>query len=220
MQIHMLTADLALPAPVLVVAGNLFVRNRLQSLLLQLGYSRDTLLMARSPQEARSYMARGVFHSISLALVEVGLSGGSGLDLIARLHRREPGLPILGVSAWSMEDVILAALRAGAVGYVLQDRDDLEIALALQSVLRGGAFIDPFMARRLIEEWTAQASQAPGCSNAQALNAREACILRLVVDGLTNREIAEHLLLSRDAVELHIKNIYQKLSVSLHTQAA
>ena len=68
MQIHMLTADLALPAPVLVVAGNLFVRNRLQSLLLQLGYSRDTLLMARSPQEARSYMARGVFHSISLAL--------------------------------------------------------------------------------------------------------------------------------------------------------
>ena len=220
MQIHMLTADLALPAPVLVVAGNLFVRNRLQSLLLQLGYSRDTLLMARSPQEARSYMARGVFHSSSLALVEVGLSGGSGLDLIARLHRREPGLPILGVSAWSMEDVILAALRAGAVGYVLQDRDDLEIALALQSVLRGGAFIDPFMARRLIEEWTAQASQAPGCSNAQALNAREACILRLVVDGLTNREIAEHLLLSRDAVELHIKNIYQKLSVSLHTQAA
>ena len=220
MQIHMLTADLALPAPVLVVAGNLFVRNRLQSLLLQLGYSRDTLLMARSPQEARSYMARGVFHSISLALVEVGLSDSSGLDLIARLHRREPGLPILGVSAWSMEDVILAALRAGAVGYVLQDRDDLEIALALQSVLRGGAFIDPFMARRLIEEWTAQASQAPGCSNAQALNAREACILRLVVDGLTNREIAEHLLLSRDAVELHIKNIYQKLSVSLHTQAA
>ena len=220
MQIHMLTADLALPAPVLVVAGNLFVRNRLQSLLLQLGYSRDTLLMARSPQEARSYMARGVFHSISLALVEVGLSDGSGLDLIARLHRREPGLPILGVSAWSMEEVILAALRAGAVGYVLQDRDDLEIALALQSVLRGGAFIDPFMARRLIEEWSAQASQAPGCSNAQALNAREASILRLVVDGLTNREIAEHLLLSRDAVELHIKNIYQKLSVSLHTQAA
>ena len=220
MQIHMLTADLALPAPVLVVAGNLFVRNRLQSLLLQLGYSRDTLLMARSPQEARSYMARGVFHSISLALVEVGLSDGSGLDLIARLHRREPGLPILGVSAWSMEEVILAALRAGAVGYVLQDRDDLEVALALQSVLRGGAFIDPFMARRLIEEWTAQASLAPGCSNAQALNAREACILRQVVDGLTNREIAEHLLLSRDAVELHIKNIYQKLSVSLHTQAA
>lgn len=220
MQIHMLTADLALPAPVLVVAGNLFVRNRLQSLLLQLGYSRDTLLMARSPQEARSYMARGVFHSISLALVEVGLSDGSGLDLIARLHRREPGLPILGVSAWSMEDVILAALRAGAVGYVLQDRDDLEIALALQSVLRGGAFIDPFMARRLIEEWSAQASLASGCSNAQALSAREASILRLVVDGLTNREIAEHLLLSRDAVELHIKNIYQKLSVSLHTQAA
>ena len=214
-----LTADLALPAPVLVVEDNPLVRNRLQGLLLQLGYSSDALVMAGSLAEARAYLDDEA-HTVSLALVDLGLPDGSGIELIAELHGQAPSLPIMVVSAWSTQEMIWAALRAGAVGYVLKERDDMEMAMALRSVLRGGAPIDPFIARRIIEELPLQAPPSVHRVDDPSLSARENTILHLVVEGLSNREIAERLFLSSYTVESHIKNVYRKLSVSSRTQAA
>lgn len=219
MPTQMLTADLALPAPVLVVEDNPLVRNRLQGLLQQLGYSSDALAMAGSLAEARAYLA-GEAHTVSLVLVDLGLPDGSGVELIEELHAQAPNLPMLVVSAWSTQEMIWAALRAGAVGYVLKERDDMEMAMALRSVLRGGAPIDPFIARRIIEELPLQAPPAVQAADDPGLSAREHTILHLVVEGLSNREIAERLFLSRYTVESHIKNVYRKLSVSSRTQAA
>lgn len=219
MPTQMLTADLALPAPVLVVEDNPLVRNRLQGLLQQLGYSSDALEMAGSLAEARAYLA-GEAHTVSLVLVDLGLPDGSGVELIEELHAQAPNLPMLVVSAWSTQEMIWAALRAGAVGYVLKERDDMEMAMALRSVLRGGAPIDPFIARRIIEELPLQAPPAVQAADDPGLSAREHTILHLVVEGLSNREIAERLFLSRYTVESHIKNVYRKLSVSSRTQAA
>lgn len=232
MENHKLIADLALPAPVLVVEDNPLVRNRIESLLLQLGYVRDALVMVGSLKEARNYLTDEADHAVSLALVDLGLPDGNGIELIGELHASNPGLPIMVISAWSTQEAILAALRAGAIGYVLKERDDLEIVVALRSVLRGGAPIDPFIARRIIDELpainTAQAlnpsqtqvqTQTEPLGNA-GLSQRESTILHLVVDGLNNREIAERLDLSRYTVESHIKNVYRKLSVSSRTQAA
>ncbi|MEJ5029107.1 MULTISPECIES: response regulator [Comamonas] len=219
MPTQMLTADLALPAPVLVVEDNPLVRNRLQGLLQQLGYSSDALVMAGSLAEARAYLA-GEAHTVSLVLVDLGLPDGSGIELIEELHAQAPNLPMLVVSAWSTQEMIWAALRAGAVGYVLKERDDMEMAMALRSVLRGGAPIDPFIARRIIEELPLQAPPAVQAADDPGLSAREHTILHLVVEGLSNREIAERLFLSRYTVESHIKNVYRKLSVSSRTQAA
>ncbi|MGE8491920.1 MULTISPECIES: response regulator transcription factor [Comamonas] len=219
MPTQMLTADLALPAPVLVVEDNPLVRNRLQGLLQQLGYSSDALVMAGSLAQARAYLA-GEAHTVSLVLVDLGLPDGSGIELIEELHAQAPNLPMLVVSAWSTQEMIWAALRAGAVGYVLKERDDMEMAMALRSVLRGGAPIDPFIARRIIEELPLQAPPAVQAADDPGLSAREHTILHLVVEGLSNREIAERLFLSRYTVESHIKNVYRKLSVSSRTQAA
>ncbi|WP_394681931.1 response regulator [uncultured Comamonas sp.] len=219
MPTQMLTADLALPAPVLVVEDNPLVRNRLQGLLQQLGYSSDALVMTGSLAEARAYLA-GEAHTVSLVLVDLGLPDGSGVELIEELHAQAPNLPMLVVSAWSTQEMIWAALRAGAVGYVLKERDDMEMAMALRSVLRGGAPIDPFIARRIIEELPLQAPPAVQAADDPGLSAREHTILQLVVEGLSNREIAERLFLSRYTVESHIKNVYRKLSVSSRTQAA
>ncbi|WP_423933594.1 response regulator [Comamonas sp. 23] len=219
MPTQMLTADLALPAPVLVVEDNPLVRNRLRGLLQQLGYSSDALVMAGSLAQARAYLA-GEAHTVSLVLVDLGLPDGSGIELIEELHAQAPNLPMLVVSAWSTQEMIWAALRAGAVGYVLKERDDMEMAMALRSVLRGGAPIDPFIARRIIEELPLQAPPAVQAADDPGLSAREHTILHLVVEGLSNREIAERLFLSRYTVESHIKNVYRKLSVSSRTQAA
>jgi DNA-binding NarL/FixJ family response regulator len=216
MPVGSLAIDLVLPAPVLLVEDDLLVRRRLEALLLQLGFQPDALVLAGSLAEARACL---IEQPVALALVDLGLPDGSGIDLISELHAADPGLAILVISAWTTQDAILASLRAGAVGYVLKERDDLEIALALRSVLRGGAPIDPFVARRIIGELPAESRERPDETSLERLSARESQILRLVAEGLGNREIAENLSVSRYTVECHIKHIYRKLAVSSRTRA-
>jgi len=215
----MLTSELALPAPVLLVEDEPLVCRRLEGLLLQLGYQSDALVFASSLAQARACLAG---QPVALALVDLGLPDGSGVDLIAEMHAADPSLAILVISAWCTEDAILSALRAGATGYVLKERDDIEVALSIRSVLRGGAPIDPFVARRIIEELRprpAEQADPAGPATDEILSPRESQILRLVAEGLGNREIAEQLHLSRYTVECHIKHIYRKLAVSSRTRA-
>ena len=212
-----------LPAPVLVVEDEPLLQQRLRGVLLQLGYTPDALVFAASLAEARACLAA---QPVALALVDLALPDGSGMALIAQMRAEDPGLGILVVSAWSSEEAILGALRAGATGYVLKERDDIEVSLSIRSVLRGGAPIDPFIARRILDllpaqasAATAEASAATAEASAEALSKREAEILQLVADGLSNREIAEQIFLSPHTVACHIKGIYRKLAVSSRTRA-
>ncbi|PSJ56455.1 LuxR C-terminal-related transcriptional regulator [Pseudaminobacter soli (ex Li et al. 2025)] len=207
-------ADLILPTPVLLIEDDTRVQQRLERLLLELGYQSDALVFAGTLVQARTCMAE---QPVALALVDLRLPDGSGIDLIAELRARDPGVNIVVVSAWSTREEILASLRAGATGYVLKERDDLEVTLALRSVLRGGAPIDPFVARQIIKELPVETAEHTGDAG---LSRRESEILGLVAEGLGNRDIAERLYLSRYTVECHIKHIYRKLAVSSRTQAA
>jgi DNA-binding NarL/FixJ family response regulator len=167
-----------------------------------------------------------------LLILDLGLPDGNGIDLIRTLHERDPALPILVISTWSTEQVIVAALQAGATGYVLKERDELEISLSIRSALRGGAPIDPFVAKRILEligkggsllaKPVAQAqtqTQTDRGGDVSPLTPREIEILSLVSKGLTNREIADVLALSKLTVGCHIRNIYKKLAVKSRTQA-
>ena len=208
--------ETTLPSPVLVVEDEPLLQQRLRGVLLGLGYAPDALVFAASLAEARACLAA---QPVALALVDLALPDGSGMALIAQMRADDPGLGILVVSAWSSEEAILGALRAGATGYVLKERDDIEVSLSIRSVLRGGAPIDPFIARRILELLPASALAAPAEASAEALSKREAEILQLVADGLSNREIAEQLFLSRYTVESHVKRIYRKLAVSSRMMA-
>ena len=206
-----------LPAPVLVVEDEPLLQHRLHGVLSALGYPADALLFAATLAQARSCLAQ---QPMALVLVDLHLPDGDGRELIAQLRAEDPGVGILVVSAWSSEEAILGALRAGATGYVLKERDDVEVQLSIRSVLRGGAPIDPFIARRILE--LLPASAAPGAASPppeNSLSERENEILQLVASGLSNREIAEQLFLSRYTVESHVKRVYRKLAVSSRTGA-
>lgn len=144
------------------------------------------------------------------------------------------------ISAYRTEETIFAALRAGAIGYLLKERDDLELGIALRSIAQGGAPIDPAIARRILGWLTLQPSALPAALPVPAMTAdtqpgellpasagassallsrREHRILELVSQGLSNRDMAEMLSISRLTVECHTKNIYRKLAVGSRTEA-
>ena len=218
--------DVLLPAPVLVVEDEPLMQARLLQVLQGLGYGEDAIDLVGSMAQARARIAE---QPVAMALVDIGLPDGSGIDLIEQLRQEDPSLSILVISAWGTEDIILSALRAGATGYVLKERDDLEISFSIRSVLRGGAPIDPFIARRILALLPAgtvktASPQKTGDQNtnnegAVHLSPRETEILQLVAEGLTNREIAQYLSISRYTAECHIKHIYKKLAVSSRTRA-
>lgn len=212
----MLSPDSILPAPVLLVEDESVICSRLQSLLEQLGYAPDAVIVASSLAQARS---RLINQPVALALVDIGLPDGSGIDLIAEMRVTDPSVAIIVISAYGTADAILSAIRAGATGYVLKERDDVEITLSIRSAIRGGAPIDPFIARRIIDEMRPQATPKTPIYPDDALTSRESEILGFVAQGLNNREIAEQLGLSRNTIECHIKHIYSKLAVSSRTRA-
>lgn len=209
-----------LPAPVLVVEDDPLMRQRLARVLDGLGYTPEAITFSACLSEARAYIDS---QPLALALVDLGLPDGNGIELIKELREQDPSLMIMVISAWSTEEAILGALRAGATGYVLKERDDLEVSLSIRSVLRGGAPIDPFIARSILQLLPAasppQPEESPKPAEGGGLSAREQEILEWVSQGMTNREIAEQLFISRYTVECHIKRIYRKLAVSSRTRA-
>jgi DNA-binding NarL/FixJ family response regulator len=203
--------------PVLVVEDSSPTRERLRRILVDNGTPADGIWFATSVAEARRAVRARQFE---LVLVDIGLPDGSGVDLISHLYASRPEVPSVVVSAFGAEDTILAALRAGAVGYLLKEREDIEIALSLRSIAQGGAPIDPFIAKRILGLLAAPArsAQQPAAGD-NPLTDRELQVLDLVAQGLTNAEIAEAMTLSRLTVESHTKNIYRKLVVGSRTQA-
>ena len=215
------SSELPLPTPVLVVEDEPLIQQRLARILAQLGYQPDMLCFASTLAAARQLAAQRHY---ALALVDLGLPDGNGTALIAALRVQDATMGILVISAWSTEEAILQALRAGATGYLLKERDDLEVMLSIRSVLRGGAPIDPFIARRVMIEFQQQPASpavAPmaAASEDDALSPREIDILQQVANGLSHRETAERLHISRHTVEAHIRNIYRKLSVNSRLRA-
>lgn len=215
------SAESLLPMPVLLVEDEPLMQRRLLRVLEALGYAADAIEVVSNLAQARAHIRE---QPAAMALVDLGLPDGSGITLIEELRAADPAMSILVISAWSTEDVILGALNAGATGYVLKERDDMEISLSIRSVIRGGAPIDPFIARRILDLLPAQPLDPAQVNDnngdaAIRLSSRESEILHLVAEGLTNREIAERLFISRYTAECHIKHIYKKLAVSSRTRA-
>lgn len=201
---------------VLVVEDDPHARARMAGLLRDIAGADARIDMAADIAQART-LAEGDA-PYRLALVDVQLPDGNGVAFIDWLRGARPALPAVIVSSWAEEGTILDALRHGAVGYLLKHAEDIELAMQLRCLQRGGAAIDPVIARRLLELMP-KSEPAPAPAESVHLSARETEILQLVSRGLSNREIADATGLSRLTIESHTRNIYRKLAVGSRTAA-
>ncbi|MCJ0763427.1 LuxR C-terminal-related transcriptional regulator [Variovorax terrae] len=170
---------------------------------------------AASLAEARSQLGQVRF---SLVLLDVNLPDGSGLALLPWLRAHAPRTEAVVVSSLGDDATVLQALRGGAVGYLLKIGSDDEMAFSLASLARGGAPIDPLIARRILDFMSAApvapaAAPAADVAGESTLTEREKVVLQWVARGHSNREIARELNLSVNTIECHAKAIYRKLSV-------
>lgn len=204
---------------ILIVEDDPATRARLHDLMTDVAEAGARIDTAADLAQARTCLLTSGY---ALTLVDMRLPDGNGVDLLGWMHVHAPQVHAVVVSAFAEEETILSALRAGAIGYLLKDREDIELALSLRSLQRGGAPIDPMIARRILTLLPQAPTEAPASDargTAAHLSAREHEILKLVAQGFSNREIATLLQLSRLTIEAHTRNIYRKLAVGSRTAA-
>lgn len=153
-----------------------------------------------------------------LALIDLHLPDGTGIDLLRRFKQRQPEALAVIVTIFDDDEHIFAGLQAGADGYLLKDQSTERLIQKIRGILRGEPPLSPAIARRVLRHFRAQASEPAPCE--AALTGRETEVLTLLGKGLLNREIAELLDLKPSTVAAHIKSIYRKLDISSRAEAA
>jgi NarL family two-component system response regulator LiaR len=139
-----------------------------------------------------------------------------GVQAIEEILHENPGARVLVLTSFS-GDQVLAAIRAGAIGYLLKDSSSRELIDAILDVHRGKLSLHPTITRRVLRELGAPARGIPA---RDPLTAREVDVLRLIAQGLSNQGIADELCLSERTVAKHVSNLLSKLEVENRTQAA
>ncbi|MBM9463934.1 response regulator transcription factor [Aeromicrobium sp. YIM 150415] len=139
-----------------------------------------------------------------VVLMDLRMPGGSGVDAITELTRRRIRGHVLVLTTYDTDRDIMAALEAGATGYLLKDARREELFAGVRATARGESVLSPSVATRVVSRVRADTTE---------LSDREGEVLRLVARGRSNREIARTLFVSEATVKTHLTHVYEKLGV-------
>ncbi|MGA2555231.1 MAG: response regulator transcription factor [Verrucomicrobiota bacterium] len=155
-----------------------------------------------------------------VALMDIYLPDESGIACTARLTEIMPDLQVIMVTVYKDTDLIFQALKAGACGYILKRFRPEEIIQAISEVRAGGAPMTSEIARMVVRSFRAPSAAPLAVPDQNGLTTREAEILMLLAEGLSNKEIAQRANISAGTVRIHLEHIFKKLHVRSRTEAA
>lgn len=147
-----------------------------------------------------------------VVLMDLSMPGIGGIEATRRIVAADKDMRVVVLTSSAESRQVLAALDAGATGYLLKDASPDELRSAIRAAARGESPLSPKAGRVLLGE--------RGTSNAATLSAREAEVLELVAEGLPNKLIARRLGISEGTVKAHLTSVYQSIGVTDRTQAA
>lgn len=154
-----------------------------------------------------------------LVLIDVRMPEMDGLETTRAIKKECPQTCVIVVTMHENTDYLIAAMKSGAAGYLLKDTSRRELLAAIRNVLRGESFLNTELTQRLLQHLASETTLARE-TTIEPLTAREQEVLSLLAKGLTNREIANKLVISAGTVKVHVQHIIAKLNVSDRTQAA
>jgi NarL family two-component system response regulator LiaR len=157
-------------------------------------------------------------HVPDVVLMDLVMEGMDGVEATRRVRNISPRTQVVVLTSYHQDEHIFPALQAGAISYVLKDVAMSELAEAVQRAARGEATLHPRVAARVIREL--HGARGESVNPFTELTEREMEILKLIANGMSNSEIADHLVISENTVKGHVSNILSKLHLADRTQAA
>ena len=191
--------------------------------LLATAFPGITITLCSTCQAAREHIHQEQFN---LALMDISLPDGNGIDLIAQLRQTSPHAYIIMSTIFDDDDHLLLALKTGAQGYLLKDMPEQIFVQKLRGILMGDPPLSPSIARKILHCFqtdgvkTASAGNKELCAPNESLTVREQEVLTLVAKGYSRKEIAGLLNLSSNTIARYVRDIYQKLNISSRAEAA
>jgi DNA-binding NarL/FixJ family response regulator len=157
-----------------------------------------------------------------VVLMDIRMPVMDGVEATRRLKDTDPNSKVIILTTFDDNEYVFEGLRAGALGYLLKDVSGDELADAIRKVAAGGSMIEPSVARKVVAEFARLAPATPEATEdlIEPLSEREIEILKLVAQGLTNKEIATRLYLAEGTVKNYVTSILGKISARDRTQAA
>jgi DNA-binding NarL/FixJ family response regulator len=202
------------PLRLLIADDHPLVRSGLRALLL----ATEDLEVVGEAATGEETVTLAAALQPDVIVMDLRMPGMNGIEATRRIVQANPGIHILVVTLVEDDDSVLAALRAGARGYILKDANEVEVVRAIRAVSSGDAIFSATIAQRLIDSFAGPRPTIPSVLFPD-LTDREREILTLIAQGRTNSEIAERLVISLKTVRNYISSIFSKLQVADRAQA-
>ncbi|MFM2415512.1 MAG: hypothetical protein RL385_235 [Pseudomonadota bacterium] len=171
---------------------------------------------AGSGEAALTLAAR---HTPEVVLMDMRMPGMDGPACTRELLARFPGMRVLALTTFDDDETVFAALRAGALGYLLKDMAPTLLVEAISRAARGESVVEPQVLSKVLGEFQ-RMSKPEHVPRAHGLSEREVAVLRVLTQGKSNKEIAQALHISEGTVKNHVTNVFEKLGVQDRTSAA
>src|SRR4030042_169695 len=201
------------PIRVLIVDDHTIVRKGIRALLAEIA-GIEVVGEADNGQEA---IAQADILHPDVILMDLAMPKMDGIEATRQIKASQPESRILVMTSFAADDKVFPAIKAGALGYLLKESAPEDLVQAIRQIHRGESSLHPTIARKVLQEITHPSDRPP---TPNPLTEREAEVLRLVAQGLSNQDIAKKLNISDPTVRTHVSNIMGKLHLATRIQAA
>jgi DNA-binding NarL/FixJ family response regulator len=178
----------------------------------------DYLGVAEAATEEEA-VEQALAHKPDVILMDIRLGTGNGIKACEKIMKKMPDTKIVMLTSYAEDEMLFAALQAGAVGYILKQVGSNNIIRAIESAVKNEAVLDLYQTQNVFSE-VQQLFQKDDAANFTGLNEKEMQVLALVSTGNTNREIADELFLSEGTIRNYVSIIFSKLQVANRAEAA
>jgi len=153
-------------------------------------------------------------------LMHIAMPDLNGLEATRQIRKQHPRVEVLLLTVHDDHEYLFRGLKVGASGYVLKEAEEKELVMAIEAVHRGEMFVNPSMTRRLVADYLQRVGRGIGeeRERLEELTDRQREVLQLLANGLSQREIAERLVISPYTVQTHRQNIMRKLNLHSRTE--